>query len=1118
MRVVPKSPEVTPSDDVSAGRADPEGTDTGISRPRLYALIATVAGLVAVAAGVLTPLLPVSTVTATITWPQGQQLSDATPSVTSPLVAQTARDLDIRIPCTLLAQTRADASTAVLSTMPPTAPRAKPLGLVVTAGAERVDVSIRNQIPARLAREDLGRCTELHIWADSSGSGAEFTAQDGAGLTGGTTDPDSQPQIAGIFSQLTTEQVRAIAGLSARIVIDNRFDSSPTAIKSLVMIVGILAAIIALIAVWMLDRIHGYHRRFARSVSRTRALIPTPVDAAVGLALVGWHFLGGGTADDGYILNMGRDAEHTGVLANYYRYYGSPEAPFDWYYSFLSHWAQISTAGVWMRLPALVAGLLSWLLLSRVLLPRLGRTVRHSRWAMLTGAAVFLAFWLPMCSGLRAEPIIVAGTLLTWWAVEVSVVSRRVLPAALAGVTALATLAAAPQGIIALAVLFTGARPMIRALVRRRGEVGLLPLLAPIAGSLAAVVIVVFRDQTLATVAEAVRIRYAVGPTLAWYQEFLRYYFLLVPSPDGSLVRRAPVLLLVAALLVILAIMLRRKRITGVDSAVVWRLVGATLITVLLLSFVPTKWTIQFGVFAGFGTALAALACVAVEQAARRTLRNFSLFAAALLVVCAIVSAGRNAWPWLYYFGIPWFDKAPVLAGKQVSTVVLVLAVIALLVALWQHLRIDYVDDAGFGHDKEHRPAWWKVAIASSPIALIAVVVVLAQLAVFAKAAVDRQDTFSIFGTNVSALRGDTCGMADDVLVEPDPNKGMLTPVGTRDISAALRGTESVGFDPNGVADELTAKGEIQRQGAMHASGDLTTGLVSYSVNPGTTGGTGPRGINGSTAALPFGLDPASTPVLGSADATGTARLTTGMYRLPERRSGDEPLIVISAAGAIATPDRDGVVSSGQSLTVEFGNAENGRFVQVGRPAQLIDVLRSKGPWRNLRLPMDRVPRDATVLRLVAKDNNLDPAQWLAVTPPRLAQLKTLHEVVGSSDPALIDFMVGAVFACQRPMSSTDGVSEIPRWRILPDTTTAGLQSRTWMSVNGGGPLAVVEALTTPMSLATYLRNDWYQDWGDLQRLHPLDDAAVPAAVTSGTESTWGWSRPGPIRVVADDE
>ena len=162
---------------------------------------------------------------------------------------------------------------------------------------------------------------------------------------------------------------------------------------------------------------------------------------------------------------------------------------------------------------------------------------------MLTGAAVFLAFWLPMCSGLRAEPIIVAGTLLTWWAVEVSVV-RQASTASGAGRTGRpGNTGRRPQGVIALALLFTGARPMIRTLVRRRGEAGLLPLVAPMAGALAAVVIIVFRDQTLATVAEAVRIRYAVGPTLAWYQELLRYYFLLVPSADGSLVRRAPVLL-----------------------------------------------------------------------------------------------------------------------------------------------------------------------------------------------------------------------------------------------------------------------------------------------------------------------------------------------------------------------------------------------------------------------------------------------------------------------------------------------------------------------------------------------------------------------------------------------
>ena len=37
---------------------------------------------------------------------------------------------------------------------------------------------------------------------------------------------------------------------------------------------------------------------------------------------------------------------------NYYRFFGATEAPFDWYQSVLAHLAAISTAGVWMRLPA----------------------------------------------------------------------------------------------------------------------------------------------------------------------------------------------------------------------------------------------------------------------------------------------------------------------------------------------------------------------------------------------------------------------------------------------------------------------------------------------------------------------------------------------------------------------------------------------------------------------------------------------------------------------------------------------------------------------------------------------------------------------------------------------
>ena len=108
----------------------------------------------------------------------------------------------------------------------------------------------------------------------------------------------------------------------------------------------------------------------------------------------------------------------------------------------------------------------------------------------------------------------------------------------------------APQGLIALAPLLVGARAdrrrSSRPTRRRRAAGASWPRWPP---SASLVFVVVFRDQTLATVAESARIKYVVGPTIPWYQDFLRYYFLTVEdSVDGSLTRRFAVLVLLLCL------------------------------------------------------------------------------------------------------------------------------------------------------------------------------------------------------------------------------------------------------------------------------------------------------------------------------------------------------------------------------------------------------------------------------------------------------------------------------------------------------------------------------------------------------------------------------------------
>ena len=138
--------------------------------------------------------------------------------------------------------------------------------------------------------------------------------------------------------------------------------------------------------------------------------------------------------------------------------------------------------------------------------------------------------------------------------------------------------------------------------------------------------------------------------------------------------------------------------------------------------------------------------------------------------------------------------------------------------------------------------------------------------------------------------------------------------------------------------------------------------------------------------------------------------------------------------------------------------------------------------WRNLRAPLTAIPADATQVRLVVTDDDLAPQHWIAVTPPRIPQLRTLQDVVGSQDPVLLDWLVGLAFPCQRPFDHQNGVIEVPKWRILPDRFGAEANSPVMDNV-GGGPLGISELLLRAITVPTYLKNDWFRDWGALQQL-----------------------------------
>ena len=328
----------------------------------------------------------------------------------------------------------------------------------------------------------------------------------------------------------------------------------------------------------------------------------------------------------------------------------------------------VSDASIWMRLPDLVCALVCWLLLSREVLPRLGPSVASSRSAMWAAGLVLMAAWMPFNNGLRPEGQIATGALITYVLIERAIISGRLTPAALAIVAAAFTLGIQPTGLIAVAALLAGGRPLLRILVRRRRVVGTWPLVLPLLAAGTIILTVVFADQTLATVLEATRIRTAIGPSQAWYTENLRYYYLILPTVDGSLSRRFGFFITALSLFASLFIMLRRGRVPGVARGPVWRLVGIIFGTMFFLMFTPTKWVHHFGLFAAVGAAMAAVATVLVSPVVLRSARNRMAFTAAVLFVIALAFSSTNGWWYVSSYGVPFNNAMPKIGGVTFST------------------------------------------------------------------------------------------------------------------------------------------------------------------------------------------------------------------------------------------------------------------------------------------------------------------------------------------------------------------------------------------------------------------------------------------------------------------
>ncbi|MDN5933470.1 MAG: arabinosyltransferase domain-containing protein, partial [Pseudonocardia sp.] len=675
-----------------------------------------VLGLIAAVAAVAFPFAPVHQPEVTYRW---SALDGAT---AIPLLPYQPVELTAAVTCAAARVAGGD-GTVLLSTVPLRAdPRAASLaGLTITTdrGLLRVESA---GVPIAAPAIGAGDCTV----SVSSRYERTVVAVDGTAVA--VREGDVRPAVAGLFTDLPR-----VPGVDVALTTDTRFQTSIGAVKAAIGVVCVLALLGMLLAVRAADG-----RVRAVRIATPGWWRPRPVDGAVGLVLTVWWIVGGITVDDGYISGIVRSVGSNGMVGNVYRWLNAPEAPFSWFYELYHAWSQVSASTVWMRLPSTLLGLLCWVLLSRFVLPRLGRCARRPVVPWLAAVAL-LAWWVPYNLGLRPEPWVAVGMLAVFAGIERALATRRVLPLAIALILAGATTAVTPAGLVAFMPVLAAAGPLVR-LLRARTDLHVAPILALLVAAPAAALLLMAADQSMAAILEATRVRRLIGGGQPWHQEIQRYATLLEPDGfQGAIGRRAPVLLGIVAAAGAAWTLARRDR-CGIAAGPARRLVLGFVLGLAAMTLSPTKWTQHFGDLAGYGAAVLVLGMVAWSGRARvraGTGRVLAVGWGLVLAASALVLAGRNLWPFASDWYSPVFSAAPPrLGGVALSSLVLVggaLAVAALLArSAW--LRAGGAPDAA--GRRVPAPAWGALVVLVAVVAL--------QVGSLAAVAVQRPDGYTL--------------------------------------------------------------------------------------------------------------------------------------------------------------------------------------------------------------------------------------------------------------------------------------------------------------------------------------------------------------------------------------
>ncbi|WP_432502346.1 arabinosyltransferase domain-containing protein [Kineococcus arenarius] len=740
-------------------------SSTAPARGRLLALVlAALTCLLSVAV----PLAPVVVSTPEVTWPRAGQAPTSTTALFMPY-----RPLDVtaEVPCAavgaLAGRTAPGEQAVLVATAPTGSERGRQRSLSVSVADGRLLVRSSGRELLDLAVDDPRLATPgcvLRVVADQDGT----TVTDGsAGQPLASAPGLPVPEVTAFVTDVTAGTGAGGAAPSVVAHPDARFESRPGALKVAVLVAHAVTALLAVLVLLLAAGPAPRRRRAGRGHPGERPARLDPAvpgrwrrgaaltcDAVVSAALVLWAGVGPLHTDDFYYVLEARSVELTGTVGNVVRYFSVPEIPFTLQQLLLAAVVQVSAAPWAVRLPAALCGIGTWLLLTRVVLPRLVQD--PPLWTRPLAAVVLLAWWWPFNTSARPESLVVLVSTATLALVLEAVARRRVWLLGLAAATAGAAVAVTASGLLSAGLLLVLAPrwwPLLR-----ESRLGALPTAGLLLACASVASPLVFADASLAAALTALRVHDEVGPNLAWWQEAERYAALTVgvdPNQRGY-ARQVVVLLTLVLLTGVTAALLRATRARGPRTS--WVVpVAAALTGFGVLAVSPTKWSHHFGALAGVGTLLAVVAAVVLV---RRRPTRWALLALWVVVVAVAGAAFHGPDAQVEYSAYGVDPELPALLGQPLLWAALsALVVLPVLLRRRRRPRAAVPGGASGGASAPVRDAWPELVAAA--VAVVLAGSVLVQAGSVAAAAYRLRDSWSVASDALPALTGASCGFAD---------------------------------------------------------------------------------------------------------------------------------------------------------------------------------------------------------------------------------------------------------------------------------------------------------------------------------------------------------------------